>query len=50
MHLLQLKSMVAALYQSRPTDRGGTWEFVYHGVKFGWAVIEDMYYRELERK
>ena len=42
--------MVAALYQSRPTDRGGTQEFVYYSVKFGCAVIEDMYYREIERK
>jgi len=42
--------MVAALYQSRPVDKGGTREFMCNGVNFGWTVIEDMYYREVERK
>ena len=42
--------MIAALYQSRPTDSGGTRKFIYNGVSFGWHVIEDMYYREVDRR
>jgi len=42
--------MVAALYQSRLTDRGGTRTFTNDGVRFGWNVVEDMYYREVERR
>ena len=42
--------MIAALYQSRPTDSGGTRKFNYKGVNFGWRVIEDMYYREVDRR
>ena len=41
--------MIAALYQSRPAVSGGTRKFIYNGVSFGWRVIEDMYYREVER-
>ena len=36
-------------YQSRPAVSGGTRKFIYNGVSFGWRVIEDMYYREVER-
>ena len=42
--------MVAALFQSRTIDRGGTRTFTNNGVRFGWNVIEDMYYREVERR
>ena len=31
-------------------DRGGTRKFMCNEVNFGWTVIEDMYYREVERK
>ena len=40
--------MIAALYQSRPPNSGVTRKFIYNGVSFGWQVIEDMYYREVD--
>ena len=46
---LQLKSMVAALYQSRPS-KGGTRQFTHRSERFGWEVIVDLYKRETDRK
>ena len=45
--LFQLKSMIAALYQSR--KQGGSNCFVHNGVMFGWEAIEDMLAREVAR-
>ena len=45
----QLKNMVAALFQSRPSDRGGTRCFSSKGCEFGWSAIENMYQREIAR-
>ena len=41
--------MVSALFQSRPSERGGTRKFTIGHCSFGWSVIEDLYTRELER-
>ena len=41
--------MVSALFQSRPSERGGTRKFTISGCSFGWSVIEDLYTREVER-
>ena len=48
-HFDQLKNMVSALFQSRPSDRGGTRCFSSKGCEFGWMVIENMYHREISR-
>lgn len=44
--MVQLKNMVSALFQSRI---GGTRLFKIRDCTFGWAVIEDMYSREVAR-
>ena len=41
--------MIAALYSSR-VDGKGTNAFDESGVVFGWEPIEDMLYREVQRK
>ncbi len=41
--------MVAALFQSRPRERGGTRALCIGDRTFGWEVIEDMYRREVQR-
>ena len=41
--------MVSALFQSRPSERGGTGKFTIGHCSFGWSVIEDLHTRELER-
>ena len=46
LYFLQLKNMVAQLFQSRPS---GARSFEVKGVSFGWKVIEKMYARELQR-
>lgn len=46
---VQLKNMVAALYQSR-CSKGGTRTFVHGEGNFAWEVIEEMYKHETERK
>ena len=37
---LQLKNMINALFSSRD---GGTKQFQYEGVAFGWKAIEEMF-------
>ncbi len=41
--------MVSALFQSRCSENGGTRQFKIRDCSFGWAVIEDMYGREVAR-
>ena len=41
--------MVSALYQSRPTSKGGTRNFQKAGSHFGWKTVQDLYKREIDR-
>ena len=41
--------MVSALFQSCPSECGGTRKFTIGQCSFGWSVIEDLHTRELER-